>query len=332
MFERLTDRARAVLALAASEARQQGQPCVGTPHILLGMIREGRGVAVVALSMMNLDLAEVLEQARAATEPAEDRSAGAPAPTADEPGDLFSDRARRMLANAAREARSFDEPSIGTEHLLLGLLCDRDCSATRALIAAGLRPEVGKAVLRGLLNSARQQPGEDLTADDLEALEAAEPDRPIVQLSSHAAHVDAMADEEAHRLNHDWIATEHLLLALLRDGDSNAARLLAGHGVDLSRAREAAARLLPAGARPSPAGRLSLTIGAQHVLHYAVQAAQPLDEDTLYLGTEHLLVGLLRETRSIAGEILRALHVEPEALCAEIQDMLAAGRIEPEEG
>jgi ATP-dependent Clp protease ATP-binding subunit ClpC len=152
-----------------------------------------------------------------------------------------------------------------------------------------------------------------------------------VQLSSHASQVDALANEEAHRLNHDWVATEHLLLALLRDRGGNAARLLGRHGINLQKARHTATQLLPMGTRASPSGRLPLTLGAQHVLQYAVQQARPLQEDVLYLATEHLLLGLLRETKSIAGAILRNLGVDLDEFRQEVESLIDANAVPPED-
>lgn len=322
MFERFTSRAREVLVLAGREAQRLGHSQVGTGDILLGLIREGRGVAMIALAMMNVDLSQVTAAAEEPTETIDD--------VPQEDGQ-YTTAARRMFQQAVFEADALGDDSIGTEHLLLAILHDRQCQAAQVLTGMGVRTEVVRTVLLSLLASA----SEHVEPADLAGLSEGETSpreaHLSVQLSGHASQVDALANEEAHRLNHDWVATEHLLLALLRDGEGNAARLLRKRGVDLHKARNAAAQLLPLGARPSPSGRLPLTLGAQHVLQYAVQQARPVQEDVLYLATEHLLLGLLRETKSIAGEILRALGVNLGEFRRELESLIESDAVPPED-
>ncbi len=288
MFERFTSRAKEVLLLAAREAQRLGRHQISTSDFLLGLIREGRGVAMVALAMINLDLRQVAIAAEKPPEIADDMPADG----------QYTSAVRRMFKQAAGQADALGDDAIGTEHLLLAMLEDRQCQATHILAAMGVRADAVRTVLLSLLSSASDHAEEsDLPGVDDPQAEGTR-SRLSVQLSSHASQVDALANEEAHRLNHDWVATEHLLLALLRDAGGNAAQLLRRHGVDLHKARNAAAHLLPEGPRPSPTGRLPLTLGAQHVLQYAVQQARPLQEDVLYLATEHLLVGILRRPRA----------------------------------
>lgn len=321
MFEGFTSRAKEVMSLAVREAQRLGHQQVGTPHVLLALIREGHGVAMVALAMMNLDFRLIVQAAERPSDVLDD------APSGD---DGYTAATRRMLDRAAVEAEELRDDSVGTEHLLLAMLHDRRCRATQILITMGLRPEIVRTVLVSLLANA----GEQSDSADLADPSEANPQQQVqlsVQLSSHASQMDALANEEAHRLNHDWVATEHLLLALLRDPEGNAARLLGRRGIDLGKARNTAVRLLPVGPRPSPSGRLPLTLGAQHVLQYAVQQARPVEQDVLYLATEHLLLGLLRETKSIAGEILRTLGVDPEDFRQEVETLIDTGAVPPED-
>jgi ATP-dependent Clp protease ATP-binding subunit ClpA len=322
MFDGFTNRAKEVMLLAAEESQRLGHPQIGTSHVLLGLIREGRGVAMVALAMMNLDLRRLVRAVEQPSDIPDDALEG-------ENG--YTPAARRMLERAPLEAQELHDPDVGTEHLLLAILHDHRCHVTQILIAMGLHPNLVRTVLISLLTSAKE-PDQIGKATDLSGLEGKQRHVQLsVQLSRHASQVDALANEEAHRLNHDWVATEHLLLALLRDAEGNAARLLQRQGIDLGMARSAAMQLLPAGARPSPSGRLPLTLGAQHVLEYAVRQARPLDEDVLYLATEHLLLGLLRETKSIAGKILQTLGVDPEDFRHEVETLIDRGEVPPED-
>lgn len=321
MFERFTSRAKEVMVLAGQEAQRLGHQQVGTPHVLLALIREGHGVAMVALAMMNINLGQVIEAAQ--------KPADAPDDAPDDDGE-YTRAVRRMLLRAADEADDLSDEAIGTEHLLLAMLDDAQCQATRIFSSAGVRAGVVRTVLVSLLNSASEHAAETDLPGLSDPQEVAH-SRLSVQLSSHASQVDALANEEAHRLNHDWVATEHLLLALLRDGKGNAARMLSRHGVSLQKARHTASQLLPMGSRASPSGRLPLTLGAQHVLQYAVQQARPVREDVLYVATEHLLLGILRESKSIAGAILRNLGVDLEAFREEVESLIDANAVPPED-
>jgi ATP-dependent Clp protease ATP-binding subunit ClpA len=271
---------------------------------------------------MNIDLAQVVEAAQ--------KPATVPDDTPDHDGQ-YTPAVRQMLEQAADEADTLGDGAVGTEHLLLAMLDNRHCQATQILSTVGVRADVVRTVLVSLLNSASDHAAETDLPGISDPQEEVVHSRLSVQLSSHASQVDALANEEAHRLNHDWVATEHLLLALLRDGEGNAARLLGRHGINLQKARHTAGQLLPMGTRASPSGRLPLTLGAQHVLQYAVQQARPLQEDVLYLATEHLLLGILRESKSIAGAILRTLGVDLDEFRQELESLIEANAVPPED-
>jgi ATP-dependent Clp protease ATP-binding subunit ClpC len=114
------------------------------------------------------------------------------------------------------------------------------------------------------------------------------------------------AQEEALRLGHTCIGTEHLLLGLLRESEGVAARVLGDLGLSLSRARDAVERYTGRGNR-SPGGRVELAPATKHVIELAVDEARRLGHH--YIGTEHLLLGLSRESEGMAVGILEALGV-----------------------
>src|SRR5437867_12711807 len=113
MFERFTDRARRVVVLAQEEARLLDHNRIGTEHLLLGLIREGEGIAAQALESMDISLETVRQQV------VEIIGRGQTVPTGHIP---FSPRAKKVLELALREALQLGHNYIGTEHLLLGLI------------------------------------------------------------------------------------------------------------------------------------------------------------------------------------------------------------------
>jgi ATP-dependent Clp protease ATP-binding subunit ClpC len=109
------------------------------------------------------------------------------------------------------------------------------------------------------------------------------------------------AQEEARSLNHPHIGTEHLLLGLLREGEGVAGRALEAAGVELEAARAAVRQRVGTGAEP-PRGHMPFTPRAKGVLTLALREALKLEHD--YLGTEHILLGLVREGGGTAAQIL----------------------------
>jgi ATP-dependent Clp protease ATP-binding subunit ClpA len=131
MFERFTDRARRAVVLAQEEARELGHDHVGTEHILLGMLRDGSGVAASALTSLGI----TREAARDAVVAAVGRS-----DTVQE-RIPFTARAKRSLELALREALQLGYDYIGTEHILLGLIHDDKSMAARTLNVLGAQPD-----------------------------------------------------------------------------------------------------------------------------------------------------------------------------------------------
>jgi len=130
MFERFTDRARHVVALAQREARTLGHDDIGTEHILLGLIDEGAGVATTALTSMGINLDEM----RQAVLDSIGRGAEPPPESGHIP---FAPRAKKVLELSLREANQLGHNYIGTEHILLGLIGEGG-GAARLLAAAGV--------------------------------------------------------------------------------------------------------------------------------------------------------------------------------------------------
>ena len=126
------------------------------------------------------------------------------------------------------------------------------------------------------------------------------------KFSERARRVLSLAQEEAQRFNHNYIGTEHILLGLVRETEGVAARVLANLGVDLNKVRSAVEFIIGRGERPAQ-GEIGLTPRAKKVVELAVDEARRMNHT--YIGTEHLLIGLLREGEGVAAGVLESLSV-----------------------
>ncbi|MCX6023988.1 MAG: ATP-dependent Clp protease ATP-binding subunit [Chloroflexi bacterium] len=140
------------------------------------------------------------------------------------------------------------------------------------------------------------------------------------KFTERARRVLSLAQEEAQRFNHNYIGTEHLLLGLVREGDGLAAKVLTNLGVELNKVRSAVEFIIGRGDRPTT-GEVGLTPRAKKVIELAVDEARRLNHH--YIGTEHLLLGLVREGEGIAAGVLESLGVSLEKVRAETQRILS---------
>ena len=120
----------------------------------------------------------------------------------------------------------------------------------------------------------------------------------------------AMARQEAIRLQHDYVGTEHILLGLIREGEGVAAHVLGNLSVDLDQVHERVTESVRQGKATIALGELPYTSPAKNVLDFAMAEARELNHS--YVGTEHLLLGLLRERKGIAAQVLNSLGVSVE--------------------
>jgi ATP-dependent Clp protease ATP-binding subunit ClpC len=127
--------------------------------------------------------------------------------------------------------------------------------------------------------------------------------------TERARKVLSLAQEEAQRLQHDYIGTEHLLLGLVREGEGVAAKVLSNLGVELTKVRSTVEFIVGRGDR-IVLSEIPLTPRAKNVIELAVDEAHRLNHH--YIGTEHLLLGLVREGEGIAVGALESLGVNLE--------------------
>ncbi len=146
MLEKFTDRARKVINLARQEAERLGHEFIGTEHILLGLVKEGSGVAANVLENLGVDLEKIrIEVEKYVSSPGETISASSSLP--------FTPKAKKVLELAMEEARILEHNYIGTEHLLLGVLREQDGMAAQVLLNLGVKLEDVRAELMELLGA-----------------------------------------------------------------------------------------------------------------------------------------------------------------------------------
>ena len=141
------------------------------------------------------------------------------------------------------------------------------------------------------------------------------------RFTDRARRVLVLAQDEAKALEHNFLGTEHLLLGLLTEGEGVAAKALTELGVGADALRERILEVVPKGAPGTASGAPPFTPRSKHVLELALREALELNHN--YIGTEHLLLGLLRESEGVAGQVLIAAGIEAIAVRSKVLTLLA---------
>lgn len=147
------------------------------------------------------------------------------------------------------------------------------------------------------------------------------------RFTDRARKVMALANEEAQRFDHDRVSTEHILLGLVNEGTGVGAHALMKMGINLNTLRGEVEKLMKRGPEGVQMGRLPHTPQAKRVIAYGLEEARGLNHD--YVGTEHVLLGLLRESEGVATQVLTNLGISLNDARAAVLDVLGAG---PEQG
>src|SRR5438067_1450864 len=224
-FDRFNDRAKRVLALAQDEAIRFNHNYIGTEHLLLGLVREGEGVAARVLDSLGVELSKV----RTAVEFIIGRGDSTTSPSEI----TLSPRTKKVIELAIDEARKLGHSHVGTEHLLLGVAREGGSIGAKVLESLGLTLEkVSHQVIATM-----GMPSRPATAV-----------LPQIQFGRATATMYSLiglAREEALGLGHDWIGTEHLLLALLRAETPTTAKVLEQLGVTYEKAVAQITKVVP---------------------------------------------------------------------------------------
>jgi ATP-dependent Clp protease ATP-binding subunit ClpC len=150
------------------------------------------------------------------------------------------------------------------------------------------------------------------------------------RFTDRARKVMQLANQEAQRFNHEYIGTEHILLGLIKEGSGVAANVLKNLDVDLRKVRLEVEKLVQSGPDMVTMGKLPQTPRAKKVIEYSMEEARNLGHN--YVGTEHILLGLLREQEGVAAQVLMNVGLKLEEVREEVLNLLGHGMEGPEGG
>ena len=308
-FDRFSERTRSVLAYAHEEARSLNQQPINTGHLLLGLFDEPDGIGPTVLEPMGVWVSFL----RAAVE------SRLTLGKAEADGDGLSSQARQALEFAIEESRQLGQESVEPEHLLLGLIRQGDGIAGRKMMRRGVTLDLARARVRGESVTVPEEFRIRTGPARLEPPPPREWTRQLTGLTQRAQKVMELADAEAWRLNHNYIGTEHLLLGLVREGDGVAARVLNTVGIQLPKVRSAVEFIIGRGEEEAT-GEFGLTPRTKRVIELARDEGRRLGQQQV--GTEHILLGLVREGEGIAAGVLESLDVNLEKVRAQVMTLL----------
>ncbi|MFO7292970.1 MAG: Clp protease N-terminal domain-containing protein, partial [Acidimicrobiia bacterium] len=140
------------------------------------------------------------------------------------------------------------------------------------------------------------------------------------RFTDRARRVVVLAQEEARSLNHNYIGTEHILLGLLNEGEGIAAKALESLGIGLDSVRDEVVKIIGPG-QQSPTGHIPFTPRAKKVLELSLREALQLGHN--YIGTEHILLGLIREGEGVAAQVLQQLGAELQKVRQSVIQLLS---------
>jgi ATP-dependent Clp protease ATP-binding subunit ClpA len=334
MFERYTEAARRVIFFGRYEAAKCGSPYIETEHLLLGLLHQDHKLALRLLQS---------EQAIAALKE-QVRSPETAAPISTSVDLPLSHESKRVLAYGAEEAERMGHRHIDTEHLLLGFLREEGSRAALALRGAGLElalireqmakqpqdtPQTTTEELHRLIDELPPEQ-RDAAAQALRSLKTGAPIGASARLVSsyvgesgtaggahgffavyteQARMTIFFARYEASQFGTKTIESEHLLLGLLREYPRLADRLHRGNA-SASEIRKEIEQRKPPGPKTPTSVDLPLSMECKRALMFAADQARQMKHPQI--GNEHLLVGLLREEKCLAAELLRARGIDLE--------------------
>jgi len=304
MYERFTDRARSAWKLADEEAWRFHHEYVGTEHLFLAMLSLESCAAVNALNNLNVHIPEIRFDLEKLMLP------GFYPVT---PGKLpRAPRVCCVIDYAVEESKKLEHRYLGTEHLLLGLWRERGGLAAKVIHKLNIPiEEVREEVLRLLREGIN-------TGDN--------PPRPSA--TKQPQKIMKRASEEARRLHHEHIGTEHLLLAIASLQTGFVPHLFDKFGITGEELRNAVEKMFPRGEAAPSEGKLPHTPNMRKVIEHAIEEARNLEHN--YVGIEHLLLGLSRLDDCQAVHALKNLFIEPDDLRFEITQLLDTGGLREE--
>ena len=322
-FDRFNDRAKRVLALAQDEAIRFNHNYIGTEHLLLGLVREGEGVAARVLDSLGVELSKV----RTAIEFTIGRGSWEKPPSEI----TLNPQMKKGIELAVDEARRLGHSHVGTEHLLLGIV--REGESIGAKLLGGLGVDLEK--VRHQVIATLGQPHREVGASSPESVpphvfsthpqSTGQLTGPFDRFTDSAKRVLAFAQDEAMRFRHNYIGTEHILLGLIREQEGVAARALQALGAELAKARTAVGFIIGQGEAVTTPSEITLSPRTKKVIELAIDEARKLGHGRV--GTEHLLLGLAREGEGIASGVLESLGITMDKVRRQVIETLGQSKL-----
>ena len=304
-FDRFNDRAKRVLALAQDEAIRFNHNYIGTEHLLLGLVREGEGVAARALDAMGIELSKV----RRAVEFIIGRGDSTTSPSEI----TLSPRTKKVIELAIDEARRLGHSHVGTEHLLLGLVREGEGIASGVLESLGVSLEAMRKKVMETLGQPHGPTSQPLYRDEQRS---AAPPGPtgggtFDLFDNSAIRALALAEAEATSLNHNWIGTEHLVVGLLRVDEGVAAKALTSLGIELAALRAGLLKHIPRGA-----ARVGSDIALTPRMHEILARASVMRtrRASTNVTPEILLLACVADSAGVGTQVLTELGATPEKI------------------
>lgn len=336
MFERYNNQARAAILSSAEQARALKNTYVGPEHLLLAIIHNPGSLAAKVLESLGVKLDVVRQEVKEMTGEGSGES-GDNVP--------YTPRAKEVLGLALREALVLGHQHIGTEHLLLGLIREEESVAARILIEQGAHLEKARQHVVMVLASQPASPGpmvqdiktyrtgyrnrEAIVSEcgertERHARQAWEAEVMVFEnFNERARRAVVTAQEEARALHHDFIGTEHILLGLLGAGGGVADVVLRSLSVDAEEVRAEIVRIIGPYNALMAEGNIPFTKNAKQVITNTIRAAEHLGHG--YVGTEHLLLGLIDHASCLGTQVLATMYADlpaiREATMRELQSM-----------
>jgi ATP-dependent Clp protease ATP-binding subunit ClpA len=301
------------MAVAQDEAMRAKHNYVGTEHLLVALVRaDADGPAGRALTR----LGATLDRVRTALE-----SIVGPGDAPVDPSEItLSPRTRKVLELARDEAHHLGHKDVGAAEILLGVVREGEGIAAGILESVGCTLEDVRRTLLSELGTGMRSPASGTPPPQPGPPPARTYRGPFDHFNDRAKRTLALAQDEAIRFNHNYIAPEHLLLALIREGEGVAGRVLNGLGIALTTVRGEVERIIGRGQSPSAPSEITLTSRTKKVIELAIEESERLGHHDVR--TEHLLLGLVRDDTSIACEILKSQGATPEKIRVHVIAML----------
>jgi len=285
LFERFTEKAIKVILLAQEEARRMGHNFVGTEQILLGLIGEGTSGAAKALNKCGLDLKQLREVVLSRI------GRGNGFVSVEIP---FTPRRKRLLELSWEEARQLGHNFIAPEHLMLGLIRQDEGIAVDVIKELGVDLNALSKDLCGIFFAHEKQV----------QIQRPKLNHPLLffeRFTPRAMKVVMLAQEESRRMEHNFVGTEQILLGLVSEGTSAAAKSLKNLDLNLRQLRQAIEAKIGRG-NGFVAVQIPFTPRCKRLLELAWDEARQLGHN--YIGAEHLLLGLIRLRDGVANDML----------------------------